>query len=119
MLEIQHTYGARGAADRQRRDRTQHQLVHGDVLRQATISRRIDGHDRLAVDQHVLHPGMQQLEAHEHGEGHRHEAERRRRHEIEDADVLVVRRHEPAGEEPRMPVIVVRVDNGVGHDCFS
>jgi len=60
----------------------------------------------------VLHPidaGVHQLEAHPDGERDGDGAKEGGGDDVEDADVFVVGRAEPAGEEP-WPVIVVGVD---------
>ena len=54
VLEVQHADRTRAPADRQARHRAQHQLVHRHELAQPAVARRVDGHDRLAVDQHRL-----------------------------------------------------------------
>ena len=73
---------------------------------------------RLAIDEHVLHARMHELQPHVHREAHRDQADDRGRHEIEDPDVLVVRRHEPAGEEARLRMIVVGEAGGISHMCL-
>ena len=64
---------------------------------------------------HELHAGAVKLEPHVDGEGYRDEPHQGRGEDVEDPDILVVRRHEPAGEESTFIVVVVGcVNGGVG-----
>ena len=55
---------------------------------------------------HVLHAGVHQLHPHVDGENDRDQADEATGEQVEDADILVVRRHEPADKEPRSGMVV-------------
>ncbi len=67
------------------------------------------------VRTHVLRTGVHQLHPHVDGEDDRDQADKPAGEKIEDADVLVVRRHEPADEEVLLSVVIVAVDGCVRH----
>ena len=74
----------------------------------------LPGADRPALGQD-LDARLHQLGAHDAGNGAADDPGDDREDQIERADVLVVRRHEPAGEEARLVVgIVMRVCSVVG-----
>ena len=64
---------------------------------------------------HVLHARVHQFHPHVDREGHRDEADDRGGEKVKDADILVVRRHEPPGKEPGVAMFVVAMNGCVGH----
>jgi hypothetical protein len=72
------------------------------------------GDEARAFLAHVLDARLHQLKPHVDGEEDRDQADETADEKIEDPDVLVVGRHEPAGEEPGF-VVFVAVDGCVRH----
>ena len=64
---------------------------------------------RSGIVNHELDAGVHQLGTHQHREDDRYQSEKSGGPEVEDTDILVVRRAEPAGKEPRIVVITMRV----------
>ena len=82
-----------------------------------TFARRRGGKAR-ALQAHVLNARLHQFHAHVDGEENRDEPDERRGDEVQDTDILVVRGHEPPGEEPTLVVVVVAVNGCVCHCCL-
>jgi len=75
---------------------------------------RCGGGQAHAFFAHVLHAGVHKFHPHVNGEQNRNEAYESPGKQIKDPDILVVRRHEPAGKEPAL--IMIGAMNGcIGH----
>ena len=115
-----HEVVAETAEERGDHDEEHHQdAVGGDQnVPDVSVRRTIGlagGEEPRALQAHVLNARIHELQAHVDSEGHRDEAGDAGGDQVEDPDVLVVRRHEPPREEPAGILVRVTVNGSIRH----